>query len=231
MNFGYSCRLNYDPQTYSEKIEEITAPITFRMNLNNIANQNACFTSIGPISSYNGHGVSYATYPEPGYNAVKQDLVALESILSNRNVKMSKSRSGKVNPFNLNSIKLTNVPQCNNFLHPEFSRLSDPSSNHREIAVDRFVDLPRNPQNVIFWDFASNTRLQAKDSYVLRAPKLQEVDPSLPQELMYNIADFQTKNGNCNNTPNNPSNCQKSIYCPVGSCGKNDSSCPVGCNM
>lgn len=181
MNFGYSSRLNYDPQTYSEKIEESTSPLGFKINMNNISNQNACFASIGPISSYNGHGVSHAG--DPKKNAVAQDLVEVESILSNRNLKNSKSRTGKVNMFDLSNIPLSNVGQCNNFLYPEHSRLTDPSANHREMAIDRFFDLPKNPQNVIFWNFSSNTRLEAKDNYVMKRPKLQEFDPSLPQEF------------------------------------------------
>jgi len=48
------------------------------------------------------------------------------------------------------------------------------------MSVNRFFDLPKNPQANIFYDFAINTNLEAIDNYRERVPKLIKFDPALP---------------------------------------------------
>jgi hypothetical protein len=66
------------------------------------------------------------------------------------------------------------------------THLSYPPYNIKEMPIDRFYDLPQNPQEPIFYDFASNTKLEAKDNHVYVIRKLTTTDPTVPKECTSN---------------------------------------------
>lgn len=181
-NFGYSSRLPYDESTYRDKLEESVAPLYYNLNTDSIYNCNACMTTLGPRSSYMGFGVSM---PISNQRAVTQtpEMVNIESILTNRNVNTSKNRKNQVNPINVTKFKLQHPRICDEYLNPISSKLEYPSQNYRELAINRFIDLPKNPQSVIFWDTAINSRLEAKDNFIQEVPKIWSVDTTLPHEI------------------------------------------------
>jgi hypothetical protein len=72
---------------------------------------------------------------------------------------------------------------CNDFLDPIASHLTNPPQNYREMAINRFYDLPTHPQANIFWDFAVNTHLESIDNYREPIKKLMPFDPALPKEF------------------------------------------------
>ena len=137
-----------------------------------------------PIS-YKGFGDSTATDDNITPMA---SLVPLESVLSNRNVKISKNRQGNVNPIDLSKIKLNNKQQCKNNLVSEQSRLTNPANFYRDIEINRFYNLINDPQVNIFTDFAENSRLTATDNYVPQIPTLMHDE--------------------CSNTPQNFTGCK-----------------------
>lgn len=170
MNFGYSSRLSYDEDAYSDKLSESTYSLNYRINANQINNENKCRSKFGPRTGYMGHGVS--TPRDIGY-AEAQDLIEVDSIFSNRNTKHSKSKKGSVNPENpLEMYKLYDSNMCSDYLDPLYSKDTHAPSNYRGMEVNRFYNLPRNPQNVIFEDFSVNTRLEAKDNYRQSTPQI-----------------------------------------------------------
>lgn len=184
MNFGYSSRLSYDNNTYGDKLSESVAPLLYRLNTNRIANNSACISTFGPRSGHNGCSVSTVIDYDPSVNfSVAQDLVDFESTITNRKVVASSGKNGNVNDFDFSKIKLKNRPDCNKIIDPISSRLTLPSKNYKSIAVNRFYDLNKNPQEPIFWDFATNTRLEAKDNYKGNFPKLKYYDALLLEEL------------------------------------------------
>ena len=63
---------------------------------------------------------------------------------------------------------------------PMASRLSYPPFNYREAPIDRFYNLPTPAQEPIFYDFAVNTKLDAKDNYVYDLSTLK-TDPVHPR--------------------------------------------------
>jgi hypothetical protein len=65
------------------------------------------------------------------------------------------------------------------------------------MSIDRFYDLPKNPQSVIFYDFAVNTRLEASDNLIQNVPEVKEYDPAMPVE-------YKTSSRQC------PTNCGSS---------------------
>jgi hypothetical protein len=168
MNIGRSTRLSYDRDAYPDRLHESVSPLSYRINADQIYNKNRCFSALGPRNSYMGHGVS--TFRDIG-PAEAQDLTDLDSILTNRNVKTTKARRGHVNPVNPLKFKLHNAKQCDNSLHPEYTMLSHPSSNYRDMSINRFYNLLHDPQENIFVDFSVNTRLEAKDNFRPEVPQ------------------------------------------------------------
>jgi hypothetical protein len=124
------------------------------------------------VSTSVGHPVGTAQY-----------LTDVESILTNRNLPTSKCKNGEVNPINVNDFPLQHMGPCNSFLDPMASRLSYPPYNYREMPMDRFYNLPQNPQEPIFWDFAVNTKLEMKDNFVYDIENVRMTDPTLPREF------------------------------------------------
>ena len=89
LNIGHSSRLGYDRCAYSDRIQESTGPIGYRLDPNAQENCNQCLSTLGPRSSYMGQGVSTTVGASI---ATSQKLVDVESLLSNRNLKTSKCR-------------------------------------------------------------------------------------------------------------------------------------------
>ena len=180
VNIGHSSRLGYDKCSIRDNINESVAPILYRLNPNQINNCNACLSVFGPRTSLgpNSYGVSSSV----GHTtAASQDLVDVESILSNRNVIASKCKDGKVNDIDVTKFQLQHARVCNDFLDPVSTLLTNPPQNYRGMSINRFYDLPKHPQANIFWNFATNTKLEAKDNYRERVPRLISYDPSLPK--------------------------------------------------
>lgn len=180
MNIGYSSRLGYDKCAYDDKLEESTNPLLYRLYPGYVQSCNDCLSTLGPRAGHNGVSASTTVgYPL----ATAQQLTDVESILSNRNMKKSKCRKYGSNDVDVSKIPLQHARICGDYLNPQSSLLSHPVYNYREIAINRFYDLDRNPQAPIFWNFAENTRLEAKDNYNPEVPYINEVDEVLPREL------------------------------------------------
>lgn len=191
---GHSSRLTYDRCFIEDDISQSVSPLLYTLNPTRINNCQACLSVFGPRSGHNGYGDSTTV----GHtNAPAQDLVDVESILSNRNVVASRCKDGKVNDIDVNRFKLQHARTCNDFLDPIASHLTNPPQNYREMAINRFYDLPTPAQAVIYWDAAINTQLEAKDNYFERNFNVQSWDPTLPRE-------YKGKSG-CNYP--NKSNC------------------------
>ena len=177
---GHSSRLGYDSCYYDDRLKESVSPLLYRLNPNQIHNHGASASTFGPRSGHNGYGVSTLTGNSV---APAQDLVDVESILSNRNVLQSKCKDANVNDIDVTKFALQHARVGGDYLDPLASRLTNPPQNYRGMSINRFYDLPKNPQAHIFWDDSVNTRLEAKDNYRERVPDLIKFDPALPQEL------------------------------------------------
>jgi len=177
---GVSSRLGYDNCAYSAKLYQSVTPLSYRLDTNNIENCDACLSTLGPRSGFNGFGVSTIQGVKHKY-APAEDLTDIESILSNRNVPLSKCRSGEVNPIDVNKFGLQHARICNSYLDPLSSRLAYPAANYRSLAIDRFFDLDKNIQEPIFYDFAVNTKLETKDNFLEDIPRVRSYDPTMPK--------------------------------------------------
>ena len=179
VNFGHSSRLGYDDCAYPDRLKESTSPLAYRLNNDYSHNCNGCVSTLGPRAGHMGIGVSTTVGHMP---SAGQYVTDVESILKNLNVKSSKCKTGKFNDIDVTKFGLKHMTGCNKFLDPMASRLTNPASTYRDMAVNRFYDLNLDAQANIFWDFAANTRLEAKDNYMVRLPRPIK-DKSLPVEL------------------------------------------------
>lgn len=201
MNIGYSSRLPYDDDYYPDQLTESTYSINYRINSDQIYNENRCRSKFGPRSGYMGHGVSVPT--DLDY-AEAQSLVDLESVFSNRNTKASKAKRGRVNPVNpIDSYKLYNSKTCDRTLDTIYSLDSHPRSNYRDMEMNRFENLPRNPQDHIFEDWSRNSRLEAIDNFVpdmpVLWPDLAGPKPIPDEQMEPCYYDCETKSKRCPN--------------------------------
>jgi hypothetical protein len=180
MNNGYSSRLIYDECAYIDRTKERTDPLLYRLNTNQIHSCDQCLSTLGPRPGYMGQGVS-TTIGHPV--ATAQYLTDVESILSNRNVPTSKCKNGEMNPIDVTKFGVKHLRTCNSYLDPMSSRLTYPPFNIREAPINRFYNLPQNPQEPIFYDFASNTRLESKDNFEYELSRIKVNDPTNPTEI------------------------------------------------
>jgi len=179
MNNGYSSRLIYDECATQDRLQERTDPFLYRINTNHIHNCKQCLSTLGPRSGLMGQGVS-TNIGHPV--ATAQYLTDVESILTNRNLPTSKCKNGEVNPIDVTKFGLQHLTTCTGYLDPMATHLSYPPFNIREMPTNRFYNLPQNPQEPIFYDFATNTKLDAKDNHVYTINSLKTSDPTMPNE-------------------------------------------------
>ena len=162
-NFGVSSRLQYDPSYINDDIEQSTAPIQSILDPNRVKNCNQCLSLNGPRSGPNGWGGNIPI-ANPGLTPA-QELVDIDSIMSNRNVKASRDKRGMVNNVDVFKFKTYDSKLCDRGLDPLSSILTYPKQLYREMSINRFYDLNINPQVNIYWDWAVNSQLEAKDNY------------------------------------------------------------------
>lgn len=177
MNIGHSSKLRYDECYYKDALDESLTPGIYRLQEYQIKNCNDCLAPNGPRPSNNGWGVSTTAPFKKAAHSL--DLVDDESFLSGRNLPQTKCRNGRVNFLDMSKLKLNNAAICDNKLTPENTHLNYPSKNSRSVPLNRFYNLHRDAQAPIFYDFAVNTTLEAKDNFSPVGPKV------LPQRVMF----------------------------------------------
>lgn len=177
-NFGMSTKLQYDPEYVDDDIQQSTAPIHSVLDPNRVKNNNQCLSLNGPRSGLNGWGDSIPI-PNPGLTPA-QELIDIDSIMSNRNVKANRSKRGMVNDIDVFKFKTYNAELCDKGLDPLSSILTYPKQLYREISINRFYDIGINPQVNIYWDKAANTKLEATDNYDTPYPYFLDSTPVLP---------------------------------------------------
>ena len=179
MNIGHSSKLQYDKSYYPEHLDESVGPGDYRLQQYSTYNQESCFAPFGVRSGLNGAGVSTVEKFGP---AMAQRLVDVDSNLSNRHLNQSRCRSGRVNTTDVSTLKNNNLSECNSKLAPEYSHYTSTPKNFRDVQINRFYNLKKNPQEPIFYDFSINTTLEAKDNYTPIGPRVLDQQSVFPVE-------------------------------------------------
>lgn len=180
-NYGYSGNLVYDPEFIRDDIEQSTAPLMSVLDPNRVKNCSQCLSLNGPRAGHNGWGNSIPI-AKPSITPA-QDLIDIDSIMSNRNVKQDRSKKGKVNMVDVFKFQNYNAKLCDRGLDPLNSTLTYPKQLYREMSINRFYDLNINPQVNIFYPWAVNSQLEAKDNYDYPYPYFIGMDETLPKPL------------------------------------------------
>lgn len=180
-NYGYSGNLAYDPETIADDIEQSTAPLMSVLDPNRVKNCSQCLSLNGPRAGHNGWGNSIPV-SEPSITPA-QDLIDIDSIMSNRNVKQDRSKKGHVNMVDVFKFKTYDAQLCDRGLDPLNSTLTYPKQLYREMSINRFYDLNINPQANIFYPWAVNSQLEAKDNYDYPYPYFIGMDETLPKPI------------------------------------------------
>ena len=177
-NYGYSGNLSYDPEFIRDDTEQSTAPLMSILDPNRVKNCSQGLSLNGPRASHNGWGNSIPL-ANPSITPA-QDLIDIDSIMSNRNVKQDRSKKGHVNTVDVFKFKTYDAKLCDRTLDPLNSTLTYPKQLYREMSINRFYDLNINPQVNIYYDWAVNSQLEAKDNYDYPYPYFIGMDESLP---------------------------------------------------
>lgn len=162
---GYSSKLDYDDCANEYRIHKSTSPISYILDPHSIAHCNPCLAPYGPRSNGN---VSHAASRD--ILSPKLALAPVESILRNLHIKQSKCRDGQYNPIDINAFNLHDAPECHGFIDGQDTRLTHPPSTYRGSSINRFFDPIKPAQENIFYPFAINTSLEARDNMVQVIP-------------------------------------------------------------
>jgi hypothetical protein len=180
-NIGISSKLQYDPSFIQDDIDQSVAPIQSILDPNRVKNCSQCFslnTRANRINSW-GDNIAVAN-PSP---TPAQDLTDIDSIMKNLNVKASRDKRGMVNNIDVFKFKTYDTKLCDRSLDPLSSIATYPKQLYREMSINRFYDLNINPQVNIYYDWAVNSQLEAKDNYDNPYPYFLDGDYSLPTPI------------------------------------------------
>ena len=180
-NYGHSSNLSYDPEFIHDDIEQSTSPLMSILDPNRVKNYSQCLSLNGPRTGHNGWGNSIPI-ANPSLTPA-QDLIDIDSIMSNRNVKQDRSKKGHVNTVDVTKFTNYDTKLCDRGLDPLNSTLNYPKQLYREMSINRFYDLNINPQVNIYYDWAVNSQLEAKDNYDHPYPYFNSIDNSLPNPI------------------------------------------------
>jgi hypothetical protein len=195
-NYGYSSNLSYDPAFINDDIKQSTAPLMSILDPNRVKNCNQCLSLNGPRASHNGWGNSIPI-ANPSITPA-QDLIDIDSIMSNRNVKQDRSKKGHVNMVDVFKFKTFDAKLCDRGLDPLNSTLTYPKQLYREMSINRFYDQNINSQVNIYYNWGINSQLEAKDNYDYPYPYFVNMDESLPKPLKGKSRPCKTKcEANC----------------------------------
>lgn len=177
-NFGDSDRLRYDNCAYKDALAESEAPASYILDSCRNFNKDGFLSSYG---TYGNVGVSTSTQHS---TTQPLDLTDDESLLKGLHVRHSNCKSGHYNKGPGN--KTLHHQKNSNKLESVATRLNNPAITSKSIATNRFYCIHNNPQKNIFWNFSENTRLSARDNYVMQVPNVNNIDSVSPS------------NGKCN---------------------------------
>jgi hypothetical protein len=162
-NQGFSSRLQYDPSFIQDDIEQSVAPLQSVLDPNRVKNCSQCFALNTRANRINSYGDN-TTLANSGLTPA-QELTDIDSIMKNLNVKASRDKRGMINNIDVFKFKTYDTKLCDRGLDPLSSISTYPKQLYREMSINRFYDLNINPQVNIFWNWAVNSQLEAKDNY------------------------------------------------------------------
>lgn len=165
-----STRKSSEKSAYLDQLKQSTDITSFTLDSNRYEHPYRCLSNKDP------------RHKNGGYLWKPEDLVNIDSILSNR-VEPNTKSIGKLRDYYIDVKKLSEINhntyfprECDNYLVSSESRFTDPAQQYREKGFDVFYPLIRDPQCNIFWDTSINSRLYARDNILPKLPNPQSYD-------------------------------------------------------
>ena len=174
-------RIQYDNCAYAEKINNSQKPMYYKLYNGQAEQCEPCVSSDGPRNNrvYNN---SEITTSKKENQLDRSNMTDVESLLSNRGYPNSRCMTNRT--LTEKDTKLKQIPtnsnpvECNNFLRPDDTRISNPNDNIRGIYIDRWETPIINPSEWVYeWEHSKgniqigrNTKLAVKDNHKPRMP-------------------------------------------------------------
>ena len=157
-----STRKKYDDCSTNLFYKQSTGPLSYRLLPDFVNNTQKCYSDYGP----RGQDMNVSVIRN-------ENLIDVDSLLTNRTKIASDCKDGLVNHIEFDQYKKYDLPICDRFLDRMDTRLTHPIHNYRGMTNDWFIQPRvngRDEQCNIFWNFAENTQLTAKDNYNPKIP-------------------------------------------------------------
>ena len=169
-------RLTYDECYINEETKQSIKPGEYKLYYGQNVHDKSCHSLHGPRSNRSHNSSENAS-------SNLEERTEVESLLSNRDLPASKCGENRKMEDKRKSIarKLNHNVECDNSLHPDYSRLSQPMDNFRGLStINLQMDFPIiPPQENVFYGhnittlenqgmnsrFGNSTRLESKDEY------------------------------------------------------------------
>jgi hypothetical protein len=149
-------RSRYDECALDKSNQESTSPFNWITDKSVIESKQVCFQAASP-------------FMHNPYKSVPMGSVDIESELRGQNFDLTKCPSKKFNPNKANPVKTKMLPDCDNTLIPEYTRVGRACNVLSGININRFHPLCEDYQEINkIHDNAyigTNTRLAIKDAY------------------------------------------------------------------
>jgi hypothetical protein len=178
----------YDKEAYDLQLNRSTQPGDYRLFASFAERLDSCFSYNGPVNAK-----SDVSLVREQTNLNNEKMAQTESDLSWRNQRLSKSNKN-YNP--LNDKKLINKTNCNNKLVSEDTRFTHPIDNYRAMSLTEYFYEPYvhvNPQCHIHDPrLGLDSRLSAKDAYVLPKQHFWDNGSALPKEKPCKVPECET---------------------------------------
>lgn len=151
----------------NSQIQQSVGPMEYKLNINQIKSCERARPAGGEAPRGATYGVS-TTGRGAWLNVVRD--VDVESLLTQRSVDTKRCASGELVMMDVKHAPLVHEMPTNKFLNANFTHLTYPIQDYKELSINRFESLPKDPQDSIFWDFSLDTRILQKDCFIQKYP-------------------------------------------------------------
>ena len=159
-------RTEYDECNYRLKLKQSEAPAKYQLYRGQVENCKSCMTN-------NGTWNNRPRLSGEISGAEKANLVDVESLLTNRTYSLSRCPNDRTlydKQAHLQKlVSQTSVPQCDPVMDRQYSRLTHPIEQYKELHAVRWEYPLINPVEFVWtWNKPINTSLYIKDTALLK---------------------------------------------------------------
>lgn len=176
-------RLRADECATALQTKRSVGPGEYRISADNAENCKQCFSFDGPRN-----GKAEVSTTKDSCSLDWGNMAQVESDLRNLSIPLQECNDNVLSNYRKN--KTINKNRCNTFLNAEDTRFTFPVQSFRGMSLTSYQMQPylsSNPQCHVQDDrLGSNSRLKAKDSWVMPAPVFFDSGEAFPEDMREN---------------------------------------------